>query len=139
VTRKGYRLLPHTADLFVEVRAADFPTLCAASVEALFSLLTDRRRIRPAERRTLESGPGSPEEALLSILRQALLLFSLDRYLVRDAGASMVDGRVVVSVRGERLVGSRHPLYREIKAVTAHALAAAGGPSGFTARFVLDV
>jgi SHS2 domain-containing protein len=139
VTRRRYRLLPHTADLLVEVRAADFPTLCAASVEALFSLMTDRRKIRPAERRTLESVPGSPEEALRSILRQALLFFSLDRYLVRDAGASMVSGKVVVSVRGERMEGTRHPVYREIKAVTAHALAAEEGPSGFTARFILDV
>jgi len=139
VTRRRYRLLPHTADLLVEVRAADFPTLCAASVETLFSLMTDRRKIRPAERRTLESVPGSPEEALRSILRQALLFFSLDRYLVRDAGASMVSGKVVVSVRGERMEGTRHPVYREIKAVTAHALAAEEGPSGFTARFILDV
>jgi SHS2 domain-containing protein len=139
VTRRRYRLLPHTADLLVEVRAADFPTLCAASVEALFSLMTDRRKIRPAERRTLESVPGSPEEALRSILRQALLFFSLDRYLVRDAGASMVSGKVVVSVRGERMEGTRHPVYREVKAVTAHALAAEEGPSGFTARFILDV
>jgi SHS2 domain-containing protein len=139
VTRRGYRLLPHTADLLVEVRAADFPTLCAASVEALYSLLTDRRRVRPAERRTLDPVAGSPEEVLRAVLRQALLLFSLDRFLVRDAGATMVDGRVVVAVRGERLDGARHPVYREIKAVTAHALAATGGPSGFTARFVLDV
>jgi SHS2 domain-containing protein len=139
VTRKGYRLLPHTADLLVEVRAADFPAVCAASVEALFSLLTDRRTIRPTERRTLRPAPGSPEEELRSILQQALLLFSLHRFLVRDAGATMVDGRVVVAVRGERLDGARHPVYREIKAVTAHALAAWKGPSGFTARFVLDV
>jgi SHS2 domain-containing protein len=139
VTRKGYRLLPHTADLLVEVRAADFPSLCADSIEALFSLLTDRRRIRPAERRTLDSGPGSPAEELRSLLRQALLLFSLDRFLIRDAGANMVGGRAVVVVRGERMDDARHPVYREIKAVTAHALAADEGPSGFTARFVLDV
>lgn len=139
MTRKRYRLLPHTADLLVEVRAADFPALCAASVEAVFSLLTDRRRIRRVERRTLDSGSGPREELLLSILRQALLLFSLDRYLVREASATMVDGRIVVSVHGEPLEGARHAVCREIKAVTAHALAVEEGPSEFIARFVLDV
>ncbi len=139
MTRKGYRLLPHTADLLVEVRADDYPALCASSVLALFSLLTDRRRIRSAERRTLESVPGSPEEALRSVLQKGLLLFSLDRYLVRSAGATMKKGKVFVTVCGERVDVGRHPLGREIKAVTAHALAVEEGPSGFTARFVLDV
>jgi len=139
VTRTKFRLLPHTADLRVEVRAADFPSLCAASVEALFSLLTDRRKVRRAERRTLDSGSGDPEERLLSILRQALLLFSLDRFLVRDAGAIMQSGIVSLTVRGESVDDARHSAYREIKAVTAHALTVEGGPSGFTARFVVDV
>ncbi len=139
MTRRRFRLLPHTADLRVEVRAADFASLCAASVEALFSLLTDRRKIRRFERRTLESGPGIPEERLLSLLRQALLLFSLDRFLVRDAGAIMKNGGVLVTVRGESMDDARHSPYREIKAVTAHALTVEEGPSGFTARFVLDV
>ena len=139
MTRGGFRLLPHTADLRVEVRAVDFPSLCAASVEALFSLLTDRRKIRRIERRTLDSGSGHPEERLLSILRQALLLFSLDRFLVRDAGAIMQGGRILVTVRGEPVDDARHFPYREIKAVTAHALTVEEGPAGFTARFVLDV
>jgi len=139
VTRGGFRLLPHTADLRVEVRAADFPSLCAASVEALYSLLTDRRKIRRFERRALDSGSGLPEEQLLSILRQALLLFSLDRFLVRDAGAIMQSGTILVTVRGEPVDGARHFSYREIKAVTAHALTVEEGSPGFTARFVLDV
>ena len=139
MTRGGFRLLPHTADLRVEVRAADFPSLCAASVEALFSLLTDRRKIRRFERRTLDSGSGHPEERLLSILRQALLLFSLDRFLVRNAGAIMQSGRILVTVLGEPVDDARHIPYREIKAVTAHALTVEEGPAGFTARFILDV
>ena len=108
-------------------------------MEALFSLLTDRRKIRRFERRTLDAGSGHPEERLLSILRQALLLFSLDRFLVRDAGAIMQSGRILVTVRGEPVDDARHFPYREIKAVTAHALTVEEGPSGFTARFILDV
>ena len=139
MTRTKFRLLPHTADLRVEVRAADFPSLCAASVEALFSLLTDRRKVRRTGSKTLDSGSGDPEERLLSLLRQALLLFSLGRFLVRDAGAIMQHGVVSLTVRGEPADDTRHTAYREIKAVTAHALTVEEGPSGFTARFVLDV
>jgi len=139
VSGSGCRLLPHTADLLVSVRARDFPSLCAASVEAVFSLLTDRRKVRRAERRSLGFASAPPEELLLSVLRGALLLHSLDRFLVRCADATMMDGGVVLAVGGEPMDAARHTVHREIKAVTAHALAVKAVASGLEARFVLDV
>ena len=134
-----FRLLPHTADLLVEVRAPDFPAACGRSVEALFSLLTDRRKVRRSETRSLEVAPAPPEEMLLAVLRRALLLFSLDRFLVREADATMKEDTLLLAVRGEPMDAARHSMGRELKAVTAHALAVEAGPSGFTARFVVDV
>jgi SHS2 domain-containing protein len=139
VSRGAHRLLPHTADLLVEVRAPDFPSLCACSVEAVFSLLTDRRRVRRSERRSLEFAAAPPEEQLLSVLRGSLLLFSLDRFLVRESDATMEGGSLTLAVAGEPMDAGRHSVCREIKAVTAHALSVKDGPSGFVARFVLDV
>jgi len=139
VIRRKHRLLPHTADLRVEVRGKDFPSVCAASVETLFSLLTDRRRVRRGERRTLAASGGSEEDRLIAILRKALLLLYVDRFLVRDAGATMDREKVAVTLHGETIDPARHVLYREIKAVTGHGLAVLGGPSGVTARFIVDV
>ena len=51
----------------------------------------------------------------------------------------MKNGRILVTVRGESVDGARHSAYREIKAVTAHAMTVEEGPSGFTAQFLLDV
>jgi len=139
LTRGRYRLLPHTADLRVEIRGRDLPAVYAASVEALYSLLTDRRRVRRGEQRTLSVSGGTPEDRLFRILRQALLLLTVDRFLVRDAGATMERGKVAVTLHGETIDPARHVLYREIKAVTGHGLAVERGPSGVTARFLLDV
>lgn len=139
MSRRAHRLLPHTADLFVEVRAPDFPSLCAHAVEAVFSLLTDRRKVRRAARRSLGFAPGPPEELLLSVLRGSLLLFSLERFLVRNADATMEKGGLALAVVGEPMDAVRHSVCREIKAVTAHALSVSAGPSGLAARFVLDV
>ncbi len=139
MSRGTHRLLPHTADLLVEVRAPDFPSLCARSVEAVFSLLTDRRRVRRSERRSLDFAAAPPEELLLSVLRGSLLLFSLDRFLVREADATMEESGLALAGAGEPMEPGRHSVCREIKAVTAHALSVKGGPSGFVARFVLDV
>jgi len=139
VTSRGYRLLPHTADLFVEVRGDDLPSLLAASVEALFSILTDRRRVRPKERNVLPVPPAPPDEQLYLLLRQALLLASSGRFLVRRAGATMEAGTVKVTLAGEAADPSRHEVYREIKAVTRHALSVRRDAAGWTARFIVDV
>ena len=139
MTRRRYRLLPHTADVCVEVRGDDLPTLLAASVEALFSLLTDRRRVRSRERKVLPVPPAPPDEQLHLLLRQALLLVSPGRFLVRRAGATMESGAVTVTLAGETADPSRHEVYREIKAVTRHALSVKRDGGGWTARFIVDV
>ena len=137
--RSGYRLLSHTADLLVEARAGNFPSLCAVSVEALFSLLTDRRRVRRILKKSIELPVAPPEELFLSVLRGSLLLFFLDQFLVRDADAVMTGDKIVVTLEGEPMDTARHSMKLELKAVTAHALAIESGPSGFRGRFVVDV
>jgi SHS2 domain-containing protein len=139
VKTRGYRLLPHTADLRLEVRSEDLAGLFAASVTSLFSLLTDRRRVREAETRILEVSGRDLEDRLFLLLREALLLFSADRFLVRSARGRMEESGIRVEVRGESFDPSRHLAFREIKAVTAHGMAVERVRGGFAARFVIDV
>ncbi len=139
MTRRSFRLLPHTADILVEVRGEDLPHLCASGVQALFSLLTDRRKVRPAETRVLRIPAVPPVDALYALLKEALLLFSAERFLVRTARGTIENEGAVVEVRGEAIDLSRHPVYREIKAVTAHAMAVERSGEGLLARFIVDV
>jgi SHS2 domain-containing protein len=139
VTPRGYRLLPHTADIRLEVRGKDLPELFATGVTALFSLLTDRRRVRAAETRILVVSGRDLEDRLFLLLREALLLFAADRFLVRSARGRMKPSGVTVEVSGEPFDASRHPAFREIKAVTAHGMAVERTPDGFVARFLVDV
>jgi SHS2 domain-containing protein len=46
---------------------------------------------------------------------------------------------MTLTVAGEPLDLSRHAVKREIKAVTAHAIAVERSPGGCLARFVVDV
>jgi SHS2 domain-containing protein len=139
VTPRGYRLLPHTADIRLEVRGKDLPELFSTGVTALFSLLTDRRRVRAAETRILVVSGRDLEDRLFLLLREALLLFAADRFLVRSARGRMKPSGVTVEVSGEPFDASRHPAFREIKAVTAHGMAVERTPDGFVARFLVDV
>lgn len=137
--RRSFRLLPHTADLRAEVRGVDIPDLFSGCVNALFSLLVDRRTVREAEVRETEIASDTPEEQLFFLLREALLLFSVQRFLARNAHVTIIGKKVKLTVRGEPLDASRHSVHREIKAVTAHAIAVEASPEGFLARFVVDV
>jgi len=139
MTRQRYRLLPHTADLRVEVGGEDLPGLYASCTETLFSLLTDRRRIRETVSRTLIIEGASSEDRLFFLLREALLQFEVDRFLVRRARGTITGNRVTMSVVGEAVDSSRHSIDREIKAVTRHAMTVEQRPGGFVARFVVDV
>lgn len=136
---RGYRLLPHTADLRVEARGEDLPGLYAECITSLFSLLVDRGRVRGKESRTLRVAGESPEERLYFLLREAFLLFAVDRFLVRSAHARIEGNEVAATVSGEPTDPSRHSLRREIKAVTRHAMTVATAPGGFVARYVVDV
>jgi len=137
--RGRFRLLPHTADLLLEVRGEDLADLFPLCVTALYSLLTDRRRVREKELRTLTVSGELPEDQLFLLLKEALALFSEDRFLVRRARGKMDSSGMKIEVKGEIFDVSRHALYREIKAVTAHALEVVKTPQGVVARFLLDV
>lgn len=123
----------------VEVRGVDLPDLFSSSVLALFSLLVDRRTLREAEVRSAEIAGDSAEEQLFFLLREAFLLFVAHGYLARNARVTILGKQVTLTLRGEPLDTSRHPVRREIKAVTAHAIAVERLPEGFLARFVVDV
>lgn len=136
---RGFRLLPHTADIRLEVRAKDLPGLFAASVEALFSLIVDRRKVRPAASRTIEASGNDDPDILFSLLKEALLLFSAERFLVRSAHATMKVSGVKIEISGEPFDASRHSAEREIKAVTAHGMTVGKAAGGCIARFIVDV
>lgn len=139
MSRRAFRLLPHTADLRVEALGEDLPEALAAAAEALFSLLVDRRTVREAQTRTVRAGPGDPEELLFRLLREALLLFFGDRFLACRAHVTMDPNGATLSLSGEPFDPSRHRVHREVKAVTAHGLSVRVSEEGVAARFVVDV
>lgn len=123
----------------MEVRGVDLPDLFSGCVLALYSLLVDRRTVREAEVRSAEIAGDTAGEQLFFLLREALLLFAVHRFLARSAHVTIRGKQVILTVRGELLDASRHAVRREIKAVTAYALAVEISPEGSLARFVVDV
>lgn len=136
---RAFRFLPHTADLLVEARGKDLPEAFSRGATALFSLITDRRFVRPTETRTVSVTAGAPEDRLYLLLREALLLFSAGGFLARTVNVRMKGSTAILTAVGEPADFARHPAGREVKAVTAHAMTIRKTPDGVVARYVVDI
>ena len=95
--------------------------------------------MRGVEFRTAEAAGGTAEEQLFFLLREALQIFTVHRFVARTARVTIHRERVTLTVAGETYDSSRHLVDREIKAVTAHAMVVERSPRGYLARFVVDV
>jgi SHS2 domain-containing protein len=119
-----YEVLDHTADYMVEVTAESLPELFADGARALFEILTEVDTVRPLERVAVRVEADGQEQLLVSWLTELLFLYEDGRWLFcRFEPRIIGDGRVEADVWGEKLDPTRHPIEREVKAVTYHRMA----------------
>ncbi|MGH9260654.1 MAG: archease [Acidimicrobiales bacterium] len=126
-----FRFVPHTADIAVELSAADEAGLREAGIEALRELLVGTSDVRPLEERPIEPGPGEPGERLVRFLGQVLSLYDTERFVPARAGGA--------GVLGEPFDPARHRAEREVKAVTHHGAAVLRDARGLRVTIVFDV
>lgn len=134
------RELEHTADVFLEVRAPNLPTLLEHGLYALYATMVDPHGVEPRESRLLQAQGETPADLLRALLAEALFEFAVSGFLGAAADVEVSDHLARAEVWGERLDRRRHELELEVKAVTYHQLAAAQEPAGeWVGRFILDV
>ena len=102
--------------------------------------MTDLRRVRPREARTVAATGRDAPELVVAFLSELLVLQSDGGFLVREI-AARPSGRgptaVTATVRGEPFEAGRHPARVEVKAITMHALAF--DPARGRARVIVDI
>lgn len=74
----SFKEIEHTADLGVEITAATFPALLAASGEALFALIADPENIEIREEIVVSASGDGPEELLHAWLCELLAKFYIE-------------------------------------------------------------
>lgn len=87
--------------------------------------MTELRRVRPVEPRSVSASGRDPAELVVAYLNELLLLESVDGFLgrrirVRTLGDPPTS--LVASVEGERFDVGRHAARTEVKAITLHEL-----------------
>ena len=134
------REIEHTADLGIEVEAADLPTLFASAGEALYGLIADPTGIAAKETIAVSATGDGWEELLHAWLSELLAQFNLKGFVGKECEVKRVEAnRVEGEVKGESLDLKRHRFYTEIKGVTYHDLKVWEESGLWYARVIFDV
>ena len=137
---KKYRTFSHTADLGLEIFGKDESEIFAHAGIALFSVLTDIKKIREKKSWDIQAEGLDWEDLLVNYLSEILYRFDTEQILLRRIVILKLNPRLVVARgRGEILDPSRHPIKTGIKAVTHHQTSLQRSPTGFSARVILDI
>ncbi|MBZ5640470.1 MAG: archease [Acidobacteriia bacterium] len=136
-----YRLIDHTGDLAMLVRAATLGELYDAAARALFDVILDVRTVEPRERLEVGvEGAADAEDLLVRFLSELLFLHDSRGWLFRGAEVhDLSTDRLRATAIGEPFDPARHAIVREVKAVTYHHLLLSEDADGWSARLVLDL
>ncbi|MCX5796370.1 MAG: archease [Elusimicrobia bacterium] len=136
--RAGFRILPHTSEMGLEVTAPDWASFYRCAAEGLLAIYG----LRPGKHGTAEVDRSfaaeTPEDIVVSWLTELIFLIGTEKLVpakIEVLKAGPQDLRVVI--KGNR--GNDISLAREIKAVTYHGLEVESGRSGMKARIILDL
>jgi SHS2 domain-containing protein len=91
----------------------------------LFALMTDLRRVRPRLERAVSASGSDPISLVVAYLNELVLLQQTEGFVAREIRAHPVGDpptAIVASLSGEPFDRARHPVRKEVKAVTLHGL-----------------
>ncbi len=133
----GHRAVEHTADLAIELWAADFAGLIREGALAVMAILTDGAVISGSDVREVAIEGVDDEERLVRFLNEIIWLASGTGFLVADAEIVVTATGVRARLHGSADAGDS--VRTEIKSVTFHQLAIVRDAAGVRTRLVLDV
>ena len=131
---------PTTADVGIWARAPTAAALLEGLGLALFGRMTDLRRVRPREARTVSASGADPPALVVAYLTELLDLEQDDGFIarrihVRPLGSPPTN--LLAEAWGEPFDPDRHSRGVEVKAVTFHRLVF--DPGKGRARVILDI
>jgi SHS2 domain-containing protein len=140
-----YAALDHPADLFLEIRGPDVPSLFSNALFALYDQMAALDGFQRREHMAIEAEGADLAETLRALLAEALYHFADKGFVATESTVAIEETengtvRAIARLHGERLDRLRHTLLSEVKAVTYHRLSAGPTPGGdWRATVLLDI
>lgn len=132
-----FTVIEHEADMGLEIYGRNLAELFMHAGAALFSLITDPETI--AARFTRQITMENEEGALVVFLNELLYLWDTERFIPGTFSVLEKAGRFNIVMTGEAFDPGKHPVYKEIKAVTYHKFAIKQENNLLKATIFLDI
>ena len=140
VTMRQFRFLNHTGDLAMEIYGESLENLLENAGMALFSVMTDRSKIRKRVERSIALRYGDRETLLVDWLGELLYLHDVEGLLFkRFQVVSTEQGCFRALAWGEPFQPDRHVIRTGVKAATFHQLRIQEDGGTWRARVILDL
>jgi len=137
---RGHRLLEHTADMGIEASGASLEELFAEAAYGLMEIIAGSPQAPCREERSVTVEGGDAAELLVNWLNEVLYLFEIKRFFPVDFEVEEIRwDRLHARVRGEPFDPQRHPVEREVKAVTYHQIEVKKIDGFWQARVYVDL
>ena len=136
----NYEIFDHTADMGMRVVAPTMSDLLAPAMDGLYAMIGELATAGTTTTVHLALAGDDPSIMLRDFLDELLVLFDRDKRIAvaLDDAALTADGlRVAVQTRA--IDEDRCVFFREVKAITYHALDIVSVPGGFQATIIMDI
>jgi SHS2 domain-containing protein len=135
----GYREIPHTADLAIEIEEKTMEGVFSQAAEALFDMLVGIENVSPVKKIGLSVAAPDREALLVAWLNELLFYYEAREYVFsRFEFVTLRDTSLVANCFGEERA-SRHRPKREIKAATFNELSISEKGGVWRAHIVFDL
>lgn len=139
MTRSGYRLMSHTADVGVTAWGETLADAVGAAIRGVIGVTFEPKTIRPREGRQVTIQATELVDQVVRLVGDVIFLVETEGFLPARADVVLGRGSVTAHFRGETYDRDRHrrrgPL---VKAVTYHEVRVDHGPPA-RVRLLLDV
>ncbi|MDH3254954.1 MAG: archease [Acidobacteriota bacterium] len=140
----GFRILDHTADIGIEVEAAEIGHLFADAARGFASCVTDLTTIEARHDRHFAVSSQGLDNLMVDWLDELLYTFEIDGQVFSQLDVDVLCAgekfRLEARAAGEHFDPERHPLKVPIKAVTYHELKVWRDEKGvWKARVIFDI
>jgi len=110
------------------------------AARALFSILTDRRRVRPRIEKRVQVTARDQEQLMVSWLSELLFIYEVEAMLFRDFRIEDLSHTHISALAlGETFDPRRHRIHKEMKAVTYHQIFVGPVNDLWEARVIFDL
>jgi SHS2 domain-containing protein len=139
----NFELFETTADVGVRGYGSTLEEAFVNAAKAMFSVMTDLLKVKPAEEVAVEVEAEDLEALLVAWLNELLAISSIRRMLFSDFKVAVERLNGLLKLRaaayGERVDPSRHDLRTEVKAATYALVKVGRVDDKYVAQLLLDI